>query len=184
MIGLVPPVDAILDLAGSRSGIAVGLALLVGSVGNLIAKVVVTAVVAAALNDAGSGRPVSVRSALRQTSTRAVALTQTYLRATITVVALSATVVGIPWGIRQAVRYTSWRCRCPSRQRHTASCTESGSQPLTRAGLRRNRSMVAAEDRRQDRVYTHEVPSDAVTRPMSLPHHSGNRMGSAGVTPV
>lgn len=99
----VPFVDGLVDLAGARSGIAVLIALLVGGIGNLLAFVYVSTVVAGTI---GSERSSGLNPTAVILSAQAVRrLIGAVLRAVVVVTALLISIVGIPWGVRQLVRY-------------------------------------------------------------------------------
>jgi hypothetical protein len=97
----LPLVDHVLELAGAHSGLALLFAVFVGGLGNLLAFVYVSAVVAATLD----------RQAWDRSRTLGIdaatlgRLLVTVLRAALIVVGLLVTVLGIPWAIRQLVRY-------------------------------------------------------------------------------
>jgi hypothetical protein len=97
----LPFVDSVLDLAGARSGLAFVFAVFVGGLGSLLAFTYVSAVVAATLDRGGWDRRrwfgIDVPTLKR--------LLATVLRAALIVVALLVSLVGIPWAIRQLVRY-------------------------------------------------------------------------------
>ena len=97
----LPLVDHVLDLTGDHSGMALLFAVFVGSVGNLLAFVFVSAVVAGTIERGGweRGRMAGIDGAtLRR-------LVGSVTRAALVVVALLVSVVGIPWAIRQLVRF-------------------------------------------------------------------------------
>ncbi|MEZ5264337.1 MAG: Vps62-related protein [Acidimicrobiales bacterium] len=105
VVGALPLLGSMLDVAGRSSGTAVVLALSAGSIPNLVAYLVVNALVAelAARLDAGE-RPV-LGDALRQVWARRAVLASGFVRALVIVVGLLVSVVGIPWALRQVVRY-------------------------------------------------------------------------------
>ena len=97
----LPLVDHVLELTGDHSGMALLFAVFVGSVGNLLAFVFVSTVVAGTIDRGGweGGRITGIDGAtLRR-------LLVSVTRAALVVVALLVSVVGIPWAIRQLVRY-------------------------------------------------------------------------------
>ena len=97
----LPFVDDLVELAGARSGIAALFAVFVGGIGNLFAFTYVSIVVAAVIDrppDMSNGGIRWPAGSLRQ-------LLFAVCRAVVTVLALFVSVVGIPWGIRQLVRY-------------------------------------------------------------------------------
>lgn len=100
----LPLIGQLLDLGGSRSGTGLFLSLLVGGVANLFAYHAVSAGIAhlAATDAAGS---VTGADAVRAVFARWRDLAAALVRAVVIVVLLFASVVGIPWGIRQVVRY-------------------------------------------------------------------------------
>ncbi len=97
----LPLVDHVLELTGDHSAMAMLFAVFVGSVGNLLAFVFVSAVVAATIDRGGWER-----AGLTGISAHALRrLIWSVTRAALIVVGLLVTVVGIPWSIRQLVRY-------------------------------------------------------------------------------
>lgn len=104
----LPFVDRLLELAGTRSEVGVLLALLVGGVGNLLAFVYISAVVAQVIAGfdgahAGGGTPGLTKVRLDGAEVRR--LLRATARAAVVVLGLLISVVGIPWAIRQLVRY-------------------------------------------------------------------------------
>jgi len=100
-IQAIPFADHVLDLTGDHSGLAFVFAVFVGGLGNLLAFVYVSAVVARTMDGGrwqGSGL-IGVDSA---TLARTLAAA---LRGAVIVIALLASIIGIPWAIRQLVRY-------------------------------------------------------------------------------
>ena len=104
IVGSLPIISTILDLAGKASGTSIVLAALAGSIANLAAFVLICAVVAEYLDgpDRGFG---AAKSAVRSTWAHRRVLGGSYLRAFAIVFVLLASFVGVPWGIRQMVRY-------------------------------------------------------------------------------
>jgi hypothetical protein len=96
----IPLVDDVVDLAGDRSGIAFLLAIAGGGIAELLAVVFVVAAVARVVDErvAADGRVLPDGDELRR-------LAGAVARGTVVVVALLVSVVGIPWAIRQLVRY-------------------------------------------------------------------------------
>jgi hypothetical protein len=97
----LPLVDHLLELAGTHSGLAFLFAVFVGGLGNLLAFVYVSAVVALTLDREGWDR--GHRFGLDASTLKH--LLATVLRGALIVVALLVSIVGIPWAIRQLVRY-------------------------------------------------------------------------------
>jgi hypothetical protein len=81
------------------------LSLLVGGFTGLLAFVVVTAAVATVVEDLSEGTTPSVTLAFRQVLGRLTELASGLARGLVIVLVLDLTVVGIPFGIRQLVRY-------------------------------------------------------------------------------
>ena len=104
LIDLIPFVAGILSLAGRQSGTSIVLAALVGSLANVAAFVFVNAVVADYLRREASGFDGAI-SAVRATWERRRDLGGAFIRSFLIVFLLLASVIGIPWGIRQLVRY-------------------------------------------------------------------------------
>jgi hypothetical protein len=97
----LPFVDHLLDLAGAHSGLAFLFAVFVGGLGNLLAFVYVSAVVARVLEGEGWDR----RRWFGIDAATFKHLLATVVRGALIVVALLVSIVGIPWAIRQLVRY-------------------------------------------------------------------------------
>jgi hypothetical protein len=97
-------VDQIVELAGDRSWVATFVAVFSGGLGNLLAFVYVSAAVASTIGR--SDRSDWARDFNRPLGTEMLkTLLITVAKSTVIVIALLASIVGIPWGIRQLVRY-------------------------------------------------------------------------------
>jgi hypothetical protein len=96
-------VVSLFDRGGGGSRLL--LSLLVGGFASLLAFVIVAAAVSTLVDDVSRGERLSARRAVRRAREHIDALAVGLLRATIIVVALEISVVGIPFGIRQLVRY-------------------------------------------------------------------------------
>jgi hypothetical protein len=96
----LPLVDHLLDLVGDHSVIALLFAVFVGGLGNLLAFVYVSAVVASTIDGGGweHGRPMLDWATLGP-------LLGAVVRAAVIVVALLISIVGSPWAFRQLIRY-------------------------------------------------------------------------------
>ncbi len=103
----VPFFGQLLDLSGDRAGTSIGLALFVGGLANLVAYQIVSAAVAQVIaTDPGGREPhVSGIDALRAVSARARGLLAALARAIVIVLVLGVSVVGLPFALRQVVRY-------------------------------------------------------------------------------
>jgi hypothetical protein len=97
----LPFVDHVLELTGDHSGIAFVFALFVGSLGNLLAFVYVSAVVSRTMDRGGWERGRAIGLDIRTLGQ----LLWHVMRAAVIVIALLVSVVGIPWALRQLVRY-------------------------------------------------------------------------------
>ena len=100
----IPFVGDFIELAEPSSGTNLFLAALAGGAVNLAAFVGVSALVA----EFQSGADQSIggrKGAARSTWGRRSTLLRAFIRAYATVVILMASIIGIPWGIRQLVRY-------------------------------------------------------------------------------
>lgn len=95
----IPFVDDVVDLAGDRSGTGFLLSMLVGGVADLLAFVYVTGAVSRIVDDTvPAGRVVLTTDEVRR-------LIGAVARAAAIVLVLLVSVIGIPWAIRQLVRY-------------------------------------------------------------------------------
>jgi hypothetical protein len=104
LVQLVPFVASLQSLAGERSGVNIVLAALVGSVANVAAFVVINAMVAEYLEGDRRGLAAAADAA-RATWDRRRPLGAAFVRSFVIVFVLLASVIGIPWGVRQLVRY-------------------------------------------------------------------------------
>jgi hypothetical protein len=95
----LPFVDELVEVAGDRSGVAFVLSIAIGGLADLLTFVFVVAMVARSLDDAGTSRRIVPPWAEVGRLAGAVA------RAAVVVGALVLSVLGIPWAIRQLVRY-------------------------------------------------------------------------------
>ncbi|MBT8240283.1 MAG: hypothetical protein KJN63_03560, partial [Acidimicrobiia bacterium] len=97
LVQQIPLARDLLSLAGERSETGVGLALLIGGVGSSLSYAIIAGAVAAVIDQPHPSRA-SWRTAIGP-------LLSAFVRAAGIVVALFITVVGLPWAIRQIVRY-------------------------------------------------------------------------------
>jgi hypothetical protein len=103
VLGAVPVVGRLLDLTSTASGTGLGLGLLVGGVTGLVAYVALNAMVSSFWVVPEDER--SARSVLGEVGSRGRDLAAALARAFVIVAVLLISIVGIPWGIRQLVRY-------------------------------------------------------------------------------
>ncbi len=104
LIQLVPGVSALLSLAQGATGTSLVMAAFVGSIANVAAFVVINAIVAEYLDGPERGLDPAIE-AIRSTWQRRRSLFGAFGRSFAIVFVLLASFVGIPWGIRQLVRY-------------------------------------------------------------------------------
>lgn len=95
----VPFVSDLIDLAGDRSGTAFLLAMAVGGIADVLTFVYVAAAVARVVDDTDASGPILPSADEVRRLALAVA------KAAFVVVVLLVSIVGIPWAIRQFVRY-------------------------------------------------------------------------------
>ena len=105
LLQLIPTVGSLVDGDRGLGVVSVILTLVVGGVGYAIGFVLVTAAVATVVHGMEGGVEVSAAEALRRTLARIGDLTGVIARTVVIVGVLLVSVVGIPWGIRQLVRY-------------------------------------------------------------------------------
>jgi hypothetical protein len=106
LVRFVPFAGDVVSLSDrGGGGMRLFLSLLVGGFASLLAFVVVAAAVAMLVLDVSRGETPSARRALALVGERIEALARGLLRASIVVLALELTIVGIPFGVRQLVRY-------------------------------------------------------------------------------
>ena len=104
LVELIPLIGSLLSLTGSSSGTNLVITALVGSVANLAAFVVVNSLVADWIRTEQRGLG-AVKASMRRTWGRRRDISGGFLRSYLIVAALLASVIGVPWGIRQLVRY-------------------------------------------------------------------------------
>lgn len=105
LLQLVPFVDSLVDTDRGLGAVGVILTLVIGGLGHALAFVIVTAVVATLMRSLESGVEMKGIDACRQTFARTGDLLSALWRAVVIVGLLLISVVGIPWGVRQLVRY-------------------------------------------------------------------------------
>jgi hypothetical protein len=105
LFGVTPFVGDLLDLAGGNEGVSVLVALLAGSFATLAAYVAVNAMVSVYTDEIGSDSARSPVDVAKLTWERNGDVASGLVRAFAIVFVLLVSVVGIPWGIRQLVRY-------------------------------------------------------------------------------
>ena len=105
LLGVLPVVGPLMEAAGDRTGAGAFLALLVAALPALVSYVTVNAAVSDAMSELEAGRDPTVSGAYRVVLARARALYGGLARASVIVGVLYASIVGIPWGVRQFVRY-------------------------------------------------------------------------------
>ena len=104
LIEFVPLLRSLLSLSGSGSGVNLVVALLVGSAANLAAFFVVNSIVADYLRNDEHSLDAATAS-MRRVWDRRRDVGGAFVRSFVIVAVLLASFVGIPWGIRQLVRY-------------------------------------------------------------------------------
>ncbi len=105
LLQLIPPIGSLVDGDRGLGAVGVFLTLVAGGVGYAIGFVFVTAAVATLIHGLEGGVEVGGVEAFRRTFARIGDLVGALVRAIVIVGALLISVVGIPWGIRQLVRY-------------------------------------------------------------------------------
>jgi len=105
LVSVAPFVGTLRDLAGPSSGTSLVLGIFAGSAASAAAYVAVNAMVAVYADNLDSETPISAHDAALQTWARRNHLASGFVRAYAIVMVLLISVVGIPWGIRQVVRY-------------------------------------------------------------------------------
>lgn len=101
LLHVLPFTRQLIHLGGDDSALRLLLTLLVGGFANLIANQVVIAAATQVLRD----ERLSGVDAMRAVVSRWTELASALLRAVVIVGALLVSVVGVPWGVRQLVRY-------------------------------------------------------------------------------
>ena len=105
LVAQIPLVGALLESEGELGPIGAFFALTIGLLGHALGFVVVRAVVAVAMRGVETGDGGTAVDALRTVARHAGDLVQGLVRIIVVVGVLFVSVVGIPWGIRQLVRY-------------------------------------------------------------------------------
>lgn len=104
VISLVPPVRALLDMSDGLSGADFILTALVGSIGHTAAFLLVNSLVADHLGFEVRG-PVGAAITARRVTAQVKHLAGAFIRSYLIVAGLFLSFIGIPWAIRQLVRY-------------------------------------------------------------------------------
>jgi len=105
VVASLPVFDNVIELAGTNSGTNLVFALAAGGVPSLVAYVAVNAMVAHYFEPREVGDDISVLDPMRELWHHKGALFGGLVRATVIVYGLMITIIGIPWAIRQLVRY-------------------------------------------------------------------------------
>ena len=106
LLRFIPVVGALLDTDRDVGAVGTFISLVVGSLGHAFAFVIVTATVAVLMRSLESGSAeMSGGEAVAQTFNRIGELLSGIVRVVVIVGVLLVSVVGIPWGVRQLVRY-------------------------------------------------------------------------------
>ena len=105
LLTLIPFVDAAVQSDPDTGVVGVVLAVLVGGLGHVLGLTVVTAIVATLMHGLEHNPNMSAGDAYRQAGHRLGALLAAFARGVVIITVLLLSVVGIPWGIRQLVRY-------------------------------------------------------------------------------
>jgi hypothetical protein len=101
----IPTIRAVQDFDGGEGQFTLPIALIVGGVGSLFAYVVMTAATAEGIRRADAGEDVSPWGAYRALLPRWTTLVGALAMAAAAVLLLFLSIIGIPWAIRQAVRW-------------------------------------------------------------------------------
>jgi len=105
VIQLMPPFGSLVESDRGVGAVGVVLTLVVGGLGHAIAFIIVIAAVASRMRSLESGTAMGGLEAYRQTFARIGDLLSAIARAVVIVALLLISIVAIPWGIRQLVRY-------------------------------------------------------------------------------
>jgi hypothetical protein len=101
----LPVVGELVELAGSGFEIGVLFILLAGGIANLVSYVAVNSMVAAYYEQSARGDGFTPREAVKHAWGKAPSLAAGFVRSVLIVSVLVLSIVGIPWGIRQLIRY-------------------------------------------------------------------------------
>jgi hypothetical protein len=102
----IPSFSAVQEIDGGEGQFTLSIALIVGGAGSLLAFVVMTAATAEAMRRAAEREAVTAWGAYRALIPRWKSLVGATALATLGVLLLFITIIGIPWAIRQAIRWT------------------------------------------------------------------------------
>jgi hypothetical protein len=105
VIASLPFLGALLESDGGLGAVSTFFALVLGGIGHVAGIVAAIAVVATYLRAAEDGSPIGAKDAFVRVGARARDLIGGLVRGVLIVVLLLISLVGIPWGVRQAVRY-------------------------------------------------------------------------------
>ncbi len=105
LVAVIPVLKDVLDLARDSEGVNLVMAAFAGSVASLAGYVAVNALVSTHLDSLASGADRSAIDSAKLTWSRRHALASGFARSFVVVFVLLISVVGIPWSIRQLVRY-------------------------------------------------------------------------------
>ena len=105
LVSVVPVINDLLGLAGRSSGTSLALAVLIGSLPTIAAYTAVSAMAADHLQRLTDGEDPAAAHSLRAAWDRRRPLVGGFVRAFAIVYVLLVTIIGIPWAIRQLVRY-------------------------------------------------------------------------------
>ncbi|MDH3682658.1 MAG: Vps62-related protein, partial [Acidimicrobiia bacterium] len=105
LLRLIPFIDAALESEPDVGAVGVALAAMIGGLGHFLGLTVVIAAVAVLMRGLEDNPDMTAGEAYRLTSRRIGGLLAAFVRGLVIVTVLLVSVVGIPWGIRQLVRY-------------------------------------------------------------------------------
>jgi hypothetical protein len=101
----IPPFEAVRDVDGGEGRFTLPIALIAGGIGSVVAYVVMTAATAEALRRLEAGQDVRARDAYRGLLPRWKSLLGATAMAVAAMLLLFISIIGIPWAIRQAIRW-------------------------------------------------------------------------------
>jgi hypothetical protein len=101
----LPVIGSLIESDSDLGAVSVSFGILVGSLSHALGFAIAVAATAVMMRGLEEGRQVRGRDAFRQTYLRIGDLLAAFVRATIIVGVLIVSVVGLPWGVRQLVRY-------------------------------------------------------------------------------
>ena len=124
----IPAFETLRDIGGEEGKLTLPVALIVGGAGSLVAYLVMVAATAHAVRQAEVGRRVGAFEAYRALALRWKPLLGALAMGTVAIVLLFISVIGIPWAIRQSIRWVFFPQVCVFEGRSARDCLRRSSE--------------------------------------------------------